>query len=779
MRTNRAIALALSAVLSVPFLHGFAASAETQENDGLHASYYENYQKYLAAKSSGASASPSVIADGTAVSQAVLPSAYDLRSDGLMTSVKDQNPYGTCWTFASMASLESTIIARNPDADLSEWYLAYYTYSDVFGFAPTNADGDEVESRMNSGGNYNMAAAMLCSGMGPVVESFFPYHDYSVIEKGKAKTLDTLRDEAQYHVTDVVLFPYDVYDDALLQGQINAVKQAVYDGHAMVLNYAEDGACMNYETYGYYYDGDFSDAGYHAVTIVGWEDDYPAENFNTDPGMDGAWLIKNSWGADFGDNGYFWISYADPSIFDLYYLDMEPAEAHTVYYQYDDYGCWSSLSIADEGDEYAHMANVFTAEEDTWLTSVMFCTVMENENYEVKVYTDLRSTVNPSSGVVRASAEGVSEHAGYHTVDLDTPVFVEAGETFSVAVKLGGEVGYHITCESSDSIVETYADGTVEEYASFVTEDMLRADYSSGESFYSTNGKDWSDPYYESVSGTYTYEDANGDEVTVEYNSIIGNFCVKAFGQAADFVLFSDYSGHLPIGTEITLSAPSGEDIYYSVDGGAEQLYTEPILFTEDMQLTARTASGETYYEADYTVQPAAISSLLSIDEAGYKAYLSFRYNETEGYYYANCFYDEILPSYMEIQPISTGTITSSGEVLASGETAVILPSEEDASTYVLQVSQEGMTDSKYIIRFVAYSDILYGDVNKDGEVDANDATQLLMYAAAAGAGNAPALPDDLWPERADYNFDGAIDANDATEILVYAANAGAGNIAG
>lgn len=66
------------------------------------------------------------------VRAAALPSSYDARNNGYITSVKSQNPYGTCWAFSSINLAEASAVKRGlmgvSAADLSELHLAYYTY---------------------------------------------------------------------------------------------------------------------------------------------------------------------------------------------------------------------------------------------------------------------------------------------------------------------------------------------------------------------------------------------------------------------------------------------------------------------------------------------------------------------------------------------------------------------------------------------------------------------------------------------------------------------------
>ena len=49
----------------------------------------------------------------------------------------------------------------------------------------------------------------------------------------------------------------------------------------------------------------------HAVTIIGWDDNYSKTNFNSQPKEDGAYIVLNSWGSRWGDNGIYYVSYED------------------------------------------------------------------------------------------------------------------------------------------------------------------------------------------------------------------------------------------------------------------------------------------------------------------------------------------------------------------------------------------------------------------------------------------------------------------------------------
>ncbi len=113
----------------------------------------------------------------------------------------------------------------------------------------------------------------------------------------------------------------------------NDVKQAICDYGAVLHSiYMDDLNYFNETTNAYY---NYEKPGVnHDVVIVGWDDDYPASNFVTygEPlPKNGAWLMRNSWGEEWGDGGYFWMSYEDLSMTDSSVTAFLPAPSmHTT-----------------------------------------------------------------------------------------------------------------------------------------------------------------------------------------------------------------------------------------------------------------------------------------------------------------------------------------------------------------------------------------------------------------------------------------------------------------
>lgn len=89
------------------------------------------------------------------------------------------------------------------------------------------------------------------------------------------------------------------------------------------------------ETGAYWYNGD--EKPNHDVVIIGWDDHYSRDNFNQPPEGDGAFICANSWGGEFGDDGYFYVSYYDTNIgiHNILYSGIESADNYDHIYQAD------------------------------------------------------------------------------------------------------------------------------------------------------------------------------------------------------------------------------------------------------------------------------------------------------------------------------------------------------------------------------------------------------------------------------------------------------------
>ena len=367
-------------------------------------------------------------------------SSFDLRSQNKVSPVKDQAPYGACWTFATFGSLESCLLPGEL-RDFSEDNMVL------------NAGFDNGGDPYDYGGNYWKSSAYLIRWGGPVDENQDAYGDSST-----PPGLSAVK-----HVQQIRYIP-----GGASASDTSNIKYALTTYGAVATNISWQDPAYRASTAGFYYSGSASIN--HAVTIVGWDDGYSAANFATPAPGDGAWLVKNSWGTGWGQGGYFWASYYDRycgtsatrnAVFD----GTQPASNYSDIYLYDPLG---DVGAFGYGGSTAWGANVFTAHAGQSIGAVGFFATTPGTTYTVYAGTSLASLQDRGSGSFATP--------GFYTVPLSAPLAVSGGSRFAVAVRLTTP-GYNYPL--AIEYVET-------DYSSGATA-------SPGQSYTSGSGSTWND----------------------------------------------------------------------------------------------------------------------------------------------------------------------------------------------------------------------------------------------------------------------------------------------
>lgn len=359
-----------------------------------------------------------------------IPATYDLRNEGLVTSIKSQGSTSICWTFAGMSTLESALLKNNlgNPYDYSEANLNY-------ALTKYTLDGENnswgYDRALNSGGNFGMVMAYLSRGSGPVLEKndiFVP--GVTPAPRLVSVTNSKLKEKYATKMYQLPNLPSN-YTDAQRQAQITKTKQFVMDFGIAFCSYYTASSYYNATNTAYYYPYSGTSQPNHAVSIIGWDDNYSKTNFKTQPTGDGAFLIKNSWGSNWGNQGYFWLSYYDKYVANdvSCVAEIKNVKEYDNIYQYDPFGVISELGL---GRAYVFGANKFTANsQNEILKAVGFDTVEENQGYEIYVN---KNGHNLNATTLIKVAEGSLAYAGHHTIDI--PEQIINGTNFAIVVKL-------------------------------------------------------------------------------------------------------------------------------------------------------------------------------------------------------------------------------------------------------------------------------------------------------------------------------------------------------
>ncbi len=334
---------------------------------------------------------------------AKLPVSYDYRQEGRAPKVRNQEQLETCWAFASLTALESTLLPED-EADFSRDHLCFHN---SFGMG------------QNDGGSYIMSVAYLAAWQGPVYEEDDPYGD----------GISPIGLSAVRHVQEVRMPAEKDYE---------AVKQTVYlhggVESSLYVDFSDPREPSDYfkrDNYSYYYEG--TEIPNHDVVIIGWDDEYQAENFIVQAPGDGAFICQNSWGADFGDGGIFYVSYYDSNIgkYNAAFTKVEYEDNYEVLYQSDLCGWCGQVGY---NTDTASFANVYTASGDQTVEALGFYATGNDTEYRLAVKTGYSREEELAE--VEYVQAGYLQYPGFYTVRLETPVTVKAGEKFAAVVEI-------------------------------------------------------------------------------------------------------------------------------------------------------------------------------------------------------------------------------------------------------------------------------------------------------------------------------------------------------
>ena len=172
----------------------------------------------------------------------------------------------------------------------------------------------------------------------------------------------------------------------------------------------------------------------HDIVIIGWDDNYPKENFEIDVEGNGAFICRNSWGETFGSNGDFYVSYYDTNIGsnNVVYTKIEDADNYDNIYQSDLCGWVGQMGY---GSGEAYFANVYTSGDDEELEAVGFYATDKNTEYSVyfcEKFENIASLSRRGDPIV----SGSFTNPGYYTVNLDKTIHLNKGQKYAIIVKI-------------------------------------------------------------------------------------------------------------------------------------------------------------------------------------------------------------------------------------------------------------------------------------------------------------------------------------------------------
>lgn len=404
--------------------------------------------------------------------RSILPSKYGNN----YKPVYNQGRFKCCWAFAGTSLFEYTVDKRENVSNTSfsvEHMIEKTSYIGNCGFLAQTKD---------AGGDPEKCAAYFVSGYGPVSADKYPWQN----KLEMIPEYDFGR--AEYRARDIEFMTSKRVNNGPLADEINQwVKESVYNNGAVYAKIYSDeqGESSKSEYIGsdnisYFVHDMTTHRTNHAVLIVGWDDNWSKSRFKHQPKSNGAWLVRNSWGSNYWDNGYFWVSYEDMTLAPkMTIYDYEEMTDNEKVYNLDESGAGTDYTLLNSEQGFL---NVFDIENKEKLKSVTYYVTPTTASSQL-FYVPIDSNGMPElSQKVKLSDEEVNQYSGYHTIDIKQDIVQSQGTKCGIMVymkdsyrvSIGVEAGYTNQTEATLYRGESFlvdSDGNITDFIDVDTQD--------------------------------------------------------------------------------------------------------------------------------------------------------------------------------------------------------------------------------------------------------------------------------------------------------------------
>lgn len=473
-------------------------------------------------------------------------------------AIKNQMDTNSCWAFATIGAMETNLALQDKlnsktarTYDFSERHMAYGIVRNSFLNNAKNPYG--LNRAVSVGGNFELATTYLSNGMGAVAEADLPFvnseDNIDIAQIQNKEVVTTLKDTLIFSVPTT---------ETEKQELMNKMKQHISNYGSIYASVHGAGLltdCYNNQTGAIYCTNHDID---HAVSIIGWDDNYSKDNFNAEnkPSVNGAWIVRNSWGteqemasadfkqqiydnytaecnangwnsassipdsfviaqleesygtgkikiengiikAEIGDKGYMYISYEDKNIYQGL-AGVEKVTSNKDYYniyQNDELGY---SKVVEMSNSHIYLANVFTRDASV-KEAIDRISIANWQDFDGKVYINANGDSKAKSDLKQVKlkeGDSIKLKPGYRTIEFAEPIELK-GDKFVIVVELTTDK------EASSVAIENKGE-----------EGWENAIVNPGESFYSLDG------YFENN----IWSDFATNEAAYS-----GNVCIKAF----------------------------------------------------------------------------------------------------------------------------------------------------------------------------------------------------------------------------------------------------------